>query len=70
MIHCSLCGTPGFNKRTCQLNITGGGKRSKGKKQEQCMNCGSEWIYIAPAGREMFCETCYMHQEVVKYHKT
>ena len=70
MVHCSLCGTPRNNKSTCRLNTKnqlGGGK---GRKPEKCMNCGSEWIYKAPAGRAMLCKDCYdeMHDEVLRYH--
>ena len=70
-MHCSLCGVPGSNKMTCPLNMVGGGKKSRGIKSQHCVHCGSEWIYKAPAGREMLCDECYteMHTEVVEYHE-
>lgn len=67
MVKCSLCGVVGSNKRSCPL--TGGGKTKS--KNKTCMHCGSDWLYMAPSGRDMLCKECYdeMHEEVVAYHK-
>jgi hypothetical protein len=44
--------------------------KTKGKKVQACIRCGSEWICTGPGGMGMLCEDCYneMHAEVVQYH--
>jgi hypothetical protein len=47
-----------------------GKSKSKGKKVETCIRCGSEWLYKGPGGMGMLCEDCYkvMHAGVIQYH--